>query len=253
MKILILDVETSPHLSFHFRRWQENIPRANTVDESHITCWAAKWAGEREVDFMSEWDDGFVAMMSGLWYAMDDADVVLGFNSDKFDVKRINTEFIKLGWEAPSPYEKVDLYKQIRKNFAFSSNRLKDLLKELGLSPKLEDNANMQLWMDVHFKKPAAQKRMMMYNKQDVRSTEELYDYIVGWIQPHPNWGLHADDVSDPNNPVCPNCGGTHMHKHKVRRTRTRTYQQWKCADCGHYSRGRRNIGVAGIENGIVV
>lgn len=242
MKILTIDIETSPHISCHWRRWQENIPPEFTLEESRVICWAAKWHGERKMIFASEWEDGPENMFAQLWDLLDEADVVVGFNSKRFDIKRINTEFLLLGWEAPSPYEQVDLLWQVKKNFALSSNKLKHVLKILGLSPKLEENANMQLWMDVVVKNlKGARKRMKAYNKQDVASTEELYDYLLGWISPHPNWGVYADDRGA-DRPVCPNCGGTHMVKHKVRRTQVRRYQQWHCRDCGKYSRGRRHL-----------
>jgi len=241
MKIFTLDIETSPHLSFHWRRWQENIPAANTIEESQVLCWAGKWYGKKGLEFASEWDDGFEGMMEHLWYCLDEADVVVGFNSNKFDIKRINAEFLRLGWEAPSPYQKVDLLLQAKKHFAFSSNRLKDLLKELGLTPKLEDNANMRLWMDVVFSKlKGAQKRMAAYCKQDVKSTEEFYEYLLGWIDPHPNCGLFVNDAK--GKLICPNCGSHRVKKHKLRYTKVNAYQQYKCGDCGKYARGRNTL-----------
>lgn len=207
-----------------------------------MICWAAKWVGSKKIHFASEWIDGAENMFAQLWDLLDAADVVVGFNSKRFDVKRINTEFIVRGWQAPSPYEQVDLLHQVKKNFAFSSNKLKHVLKVLGLSPKLEENANMELWMDVVVREnKAAQKRMMAYNKQDVASTEELYDYILGWISPHPNWGVYVDDLGA-DRPTCPNCGSKHMHRHKIRRTAVRRYQQWHCQDCGKYARGRKHL-----------
>ena len=253
MKILTLDIETSPHISCHWGRWQENIPKEFTLEESHTICWAAKWYGKSKLEFSSEWDDGFETMMGRMWDLLDEADVVVGFNSNKFDIKKINTEFMRLGWEPPSPFAKVDLLLQVKKHFNFSSNRLKHLLKELGLSPKLEDNGNMNLWIDVCvYKKRAAQNRMRAYNKQDVASTEEFYEYMLPWIQPHPNWGTFVNDIKN-TNPTCPNCGSQHLHKHKVRHTLTRVYQQYKCQDCGKYSRGKKNIGPKGADSGILV
>ena len=238
MKILTFDIETSPHLSFHFGRWQQNIPYQNTVSESSVSCWAAKWLDEDNVMFMSEWKDGYEPMMTEMWELLEEADAVVGFNSDKFDIKRVNSEFLRLGWTPPSPYASIDLFKQAKKHFAFSSNRLKDLLEELGLSPKLETVGGMKLWMGVYFEEEWAQKRMRLYNIQDVWSTEEFYDYMLGWITPHPNWGLYVDD----DNPVCPNCASTNMKKHKIRRTKVRKYQQWQCQDCGSYHRGRKSL-----------
>ena len=250
MKIITFDIETSPHLSFHWRRWQENIPPANTIEESKMICWAAKEYGQKEVEFSSYWEDGEDYVLERLWEVLDDADVVVGFNSDKFDIKKVMGEFFLRGWEPPSPFQSVDLFKQVKKNFNFSSNRLKEILKARGLAPKLEDNANMQLWMDVVYNElPTSRRRMKAYNIQDVKSTEELYDAMLGWISNHPNWGLYADDLD--GTPICPNCGGT-CKEHKVRRTKVRKYMQYKCNDCGKYSRGRKSIGDNHLMNGIL-
>lgn len=252
MRILTFDIETSPHLSFHWRRWQENIPYQNTIDESHVTCWAARWYGESDVMFMCEWEDGLEAMLTGIYELLEEADVVIGFNSNKFDVKRLNAEFLRMGWTPPSPYQKIDLLLAARKQFAFSSNRLKDLLKELDLTPKLEDNANMQLWMDVHFEVKAAQNRMKRYNIQDVKSTEEFYEYMLPWITSHPNWGHFADDVSNPDDPICPTCGTQNMERHKRRYTTVKSYTQWRCKDCGSYHRGRKALLKKSEDQGIL-
>lgn len=251
MKIVTFDIETSPHLSFHFGRWQQNIPASNTVNESKMICWAAKEYGEKDIEFASIWEDGEDYVLERLWEIMDEADVIIGFNSDKFDIKRVMGEFFLRGWEPPSPFHSVDLFKQAKRHFAFSSNRLKDILKARGLSPKLEEFGGMALWMDVvHKELKSAQKRMKAYNKQDVASTEELYDAMLGWITNHPNWGLYVDDYD--GDPICPNCGSKHVKEHKVRRTKVRQYMQYQCQDCGKYARGRKSIGDNNLLNGVL-
>jgi predicted RNA-binding Zn-ribbon protein involved in translation (DUF1610 family) len=238
-------------LSFHFGRWQQNIPPHATIAESEIICWASKDYGEKAVEFSSSWEDGKEYMLGRLWEILDEADVVVGYNSDKFDIKRINTEFFLMDWEPPSPYQSVDLIKAVKKNFAFSSNRLDAILKRKGLSPKLETEGGFKLWMDVVYRELAkARNQMKAYNKQDVRSTEELYDSIIGWITNHPNWGLYVDDLN--GDPICPNCGSRHVKEHKVRRTKVRVYQQYQCQDCGKYARGRKSIGDNHLLNGVL-
>lgn len=242
MKILFLDIETSPHISVHFGRWQQNIIKEHTLEESRMITWAAKWAGKRKVTYCDVWNHSKDEFLGTLWQLIDEADLVVGYNHRKFDMKRINAEFLTEGIEPPSPYDTVDLLQQVKKHFSFSSNKLKHVLKELGLSPKLEEGVDMGLWIDCCvYKKRTAQKLMRSYNRQDVVSTEELYNYLLGWISPHPNWGLYVDDVTD-ERPVCPNCGSTHMVKSKVRRTKVSTYQQWKCQSCNSYHRGRKNL-----------
>lgn len=250
MKILFMDIETSPHLSWHFGRWKENIPKSKTVLESRVLCWAAKWYEQKTIKFQSEWNVGAEQMLDEMWQLLDEADVVVGYNSKKFDVKRLNAEFIKQGWDAPSPYQQVDLYLQVKKNFAFSSNRLDDVLEELGLQQKLA-HEGFNLWMKVMDGDKAAQRSMKQYNIQDVKVTEELYNHIRQWITPHPNMGLYVDDRGE-NEPTCPTCGSHHIVKHKKRPTRVGLYQQWQCQDCGAYARGRKNLKAGGTKNGVL-
>ena len=252
MKILTIDIETSPHLSFHWRRWKENIPPEFTVEESRVICWAAKWLDEDHTLFMSEWDNGFDNMIKGAYDLLDEADAVISFNGQKFDSKRLNAEFLRKGYTPPAPYKHIDLFVQALKHFNFSSNRLKHLLKEMNLTPKLEDNADMKLWMDVVYAKDAgARRRMEDYNIQDVLSTEEFYNYMLGWIKPHPNWGLFTVDDED-DTPTCKNCGSTDLIKKGLEHTNVRTYQRYKCKNCGAHHRGRKHVGKPGVENGIL-
>ena len=251
MKILTLDIETSPHLSAHFGRRNLFINPEATLEESRIITWAAKWHDKKQVMARNVWEDGQQLMMEHMWDLLDEADLVVGFNSRKFDIKRINAEFLQLDMAPPAPYAQVDLYQQACKHFNFSSMRLKHLLKELGLTPKLEDNADMELWVAACFlDDEKARTRMKKYNRQDVLSTEEFYDYMLGWIKPHLNWGLFVDDEDD--KPICPNCGSKDLIKKGKEHTKVRTYQRYRCNECGAHHRGRRNIAKPGVENGIL-
>jgi DNA polymerase elongation subunit (family B)/predicted nucleic-acid-binding Zn-ribbon protein len=251
MRILTIDIETSPHLSAHFGRKRVFINPEATLEESTIITFAAKWHDKKQVIYHDIWTTQIDKFYSILWNLLDEADLVVGYNSRKFDIKRINAELLERGYTPPSPYHQVDLFQQALKHFNFSSYKLKHLLKRLGLSPKLEENVDMQLWIDACFKKDKkAQTLMKRYNIQDVKSTEEFYDYMLGWIKPHLNWGLFIDDESD--DPVCPNCGSRNLIKKGVEHTKVKTYQRWKCKDCGSHHRGRRSIGKPGVDNGIL-
>lgn len=126
---------------------------------------------------------------------------------------------------------------QVRKHFGLSSNKLDDVLTELGLENK-QSNSGFDLWMDVMAGVRKARTEMKTYNIQDVKVTEDLYENIKGWISPHPNWGLFIND----DEPVCITCGSSDVKPHKVRRTRTRVYRQYHCQSCGAYARGRKSL-----------
>jgi len=252
VKILVIDIETSPHLSFHWRRFKENIPPEYTVEESRVLCFAAKWVGEHDVHFHAEWEGGHKAMMKHAHTLLDEADAVVHFNGMKFDIKRLNTEFLLLGFDEPSPFKQIDLYLQSKKHFAFSSGKLKHILERLALTEKDPVGARMDLWIRTLSGDKEARRDMRKYNIQDVLSTEELYNYMLGWLRPHPNWGLFIDDVEDAESPVCPNCGSREVIKKGVEHTQVRSYQRWKCKACGKHSRGRKHIGAKGVDNGIL-
>ena len=48
MKILILDIETSPHTGFHWGLFQQNISIGQLIESSSVLCWAAKWLGKKK-------------------------------------------------------------------------------------------------------------------------------------------------------------------------------------------------------------
>ena len=52
MKILILDIETSPHTGFHWGLFQQNISIGQLIESSTVLCWAAKWLGKRKYTFL---------------------------------------------------------------------------------------------------------------------------------------------------------------------------------------------------------
>ena len=61
---------------------------------------------ERKVHFASEWEDGERGMARRMHALLDEADAVLGWNSDKFDVRWLNAIFAKHGMARPSPFRR---------------------------------------------------------------------------------------------------------------------------------------------------
>ena len=92
-KILTFDIERCPHLSWHFGTRDVRITPVQNVSPSRTVCWAAKWRDGKRVLFHGEWEDSREAMLQGIRDLLDEADVVVGYNSDNFDIdtfERIN-------------------------------------------------------------------------------------------------------------------------------------------------------------------
>src|SRR6476646_1187062 len=73
MKILMLDIETTPDKSYHWGRWGVNIGINQTIEEGGLVCFAAKWYGQDEIEFYSQWEDGDQKMVLEAWRLLDEA------------------------------------------------------------------------------------------------------------------------------------------------------------------------------------
>ena len=238
MKILLLDIETAPNIAHVWGLWNQNIGTNQILDAGYVMCWAAKWYGDDHVYFAGQHDMEEEDMLHECWRLLDEADAVVHYNGAKFDIPTLNKEFLLHGVAPPDPYHQIDLLRTARKRFRFPSNKLDYIAKALGLEGKVE-HAGHQLWIDCMNNDPAAWKKMQEYNIQDVILLEDVYDAMRPWIQQHPN---HALYIENPEAPVCPNCGSTHIVKKGIETTATMQYQRYRCQDCQTPLRGRTNI-----------
>lgn len=237
MKILLLDIETSPNTAHVWGLHKQHVSVKQLTDSSYTLCWAAKWYKKGRVMFDSIPKSGHTEMIKRVHALIDEADAIIHYNGSKFDMPTLNKEFLLLGMGPPSPYKQIDLLKTTRKQFRFPSNKLDYIAQALGLSGKVKHEGH-ELWTKCMEGDPAAWRKMEKYNKQDVLLLEDVYDRLLPWIDGHPNWGLYVDE----EDPTCPNCGSTHLTKEGFRKTTTEIYQRYHCQDCGRWPRGRRSV-----------
>ncbi len=230
MKILLLDVETSPNTAFVWGLRNEFIPLARLIETSQVMCYSAKWFGTEEVYFDSIYESTRRSMLRGIYGLLDEADVVVHYNGQRFDIPVLNREFILNGFTPPAPYKQVDLLKVARNQFRFASNKLDHIAQELGLGSKHE--TSFTLWVDCMNKDPKAWEIMKAYNVNDVILLEEAYKKFLPWIKNHPNHGVYGE-----HGMVCPKCGSTHSHRRGYAFTIAGKYQRYKCKDCGGWFR----------------
>lgn len=223
--------------------FKQNVSLGQLVETGEVISFAAKWHGVKKVMFFSVHHDGKDAMLQAAHDLLSEADVVVGYNSKGFDMKWLNKEFLLAGFDAPAPYAQVDLMLEVKKNFRFTSNKLDHVVQQLGIGAKTH-HTGFQLWVDCMANDPKAWALMKKYNMQDVVITEKLYDKLLPWIKTHPSHGLYGDDPD-----VCPNCGGDGLMPKGYAYTAVSTFQRYKCADCGKWSRGSKAVDRTGIRN----
>lgn len=239
-KILLLDIETAPKRAYVWGLWKQNVSPGQLLSDTFMLTWSAKWYGKKKVmgekltpDEVHNEDDSRICVQ--LHELMDEADIVIGHNGDRFDIPTINSRFVLNGMLPPSPYKKVDTLKIAKRHFKFTSNRLDYLGQILGVGRKVE-TGGFSLWDRCMAGETKALNEMLKYNKQDVILLEEVYDKLRPYCSNHPNHGVTSGSM------VCPKCGSSHVQSRGYATTAVGKFQRFQCQDCGGWSRGRQNL-----------
>jgi hypothetical protein len=239
--ILFIDIETSPIFGAVWKMWDNNLSLDMIKDDWYILSYCAKWAGENKTilynDCRHTLEDDY-DLLTELWTLLNTADVIIGHNLDKFDIKKINARFILNGFTPPSPYVTIDTLKMAKKTFNFTSNKLEYLTDKLCEDKKLKHGKfpGYTLWRECLKGNEEAWQEMKEYNIMDVISLEELYNVLKPWHPNHPV--IYTPEDSDEY--VCPKCGGKHLQKRGMYATKAGIkYQRYQCQECFGWSKSR--------------
>ncbi len=232
-KILLLDIETAPNLAYVWGLHKQEVGLNQLVRPGRILCWAAKWFKEKEMHFASEWDDG-KDMIPRLHELLYDADAIVTYNGNRFDIPKIRGEVLALGLPPIPPTPSIDLYTTCRK-LGYPSGKLAFVARHLGLGAKGQ-HAGFDTWVGAMEGVESDQRVMERYNKQDVRLLERLYRVLRPHIKQHPYLGdVHTGTHE------CPACGSGKVQRRGTRRTRTTIVERLNCQDCGHWFGGKQS------------
>lgn len=236
MKTLYIDVETSPNLAYVWRLWDQNVGLSQVVEQTEILCFAYMWEGDTKARTVDIWNDGKRAMASQLHDLLTEADLVVGYNSQSFDMKLINSLLAEEGFGPPAPYKQFDLYREAKKVFKWPSMKLQNVLDRLGLENKLS-TGGFELWLGCLEGDWDSIGLMLAYNKQDVEIMPALMERLRPWSRSYPNKSLFVDT----ENPICPRCGSTHVGPRGQYTSGVGTFQKWYCKDCESWSRSPKS------------
>lgn len=237
--ILYIDIETSPNMGHMWGLWNQNIAITQLIESTHMICFGARWDGTKQVIFKSVHHDGVCDMLETLHELLDRADIVIGWNSQSFDIKHIYREFLEHGMTPPSPHKDIDLMRVAKQQFKFPSNKLDYVAQLLGVGAKTQ-HTGFQLWLDCMAGDDKAWNLMKRYQKQDVNLLVDLYQILKPWIKNGPNIAALTETAHG-----CRNCGSTNVHKRGTAITGRGLYQRYHCQECGTWSRGQRTYTTA--------
>lgn len=251
-KVLSFDIETLPVIASSFVLWNANISHDSIIQPTSLL--SAAWQfldqnGEPQSAMKSAsilddirrfdkdiYDDELV--VRALYDAMNEADVYLYHNGDRFDRKKFNTRALFHKLEPLPPKQGIDTLKQAKKHFAMDRNRLDFIGRFLEVGEKLH-TGGMELWNNIRqYKYPSAGKEpdrelaikavkfAVKYNRQDVRLLNEVFKTLRPWID-LPNFSLYLGKVA-----ACIYCGGQDYVRNGWRYTPTGKYQRYRCRGC---------------------
>lgn len=192
-RVLFVDIETKPLKAWVWGTFDQNIPLEMLIEDWSVLSWSAKWAGspESEVIYMDNRKKKGEALVNDknllkpLWKLMDEADIIIAQNGDRFDLPKLNARFIENDMGCPSEFVTIDTLK-LGKKFGFTSHKLAYMTDKLNKKYKKQDHSDFKgfkLWDECIKGNMKAWKSMELYNKYDVLSLEELFLKLSEFIK----------------------------------------------------------------------
>jgi len=244
-RILVFDIETAPITAYTWGLYDQNIGLNQIKDDWHILAWAAKWYGEPEskVKYMDNRRSKDIrndkALVAGLANLLNQADIVIAQNGDKFDIKKFNARAVIHGLPPVRHYKSTDTLKESKKVFSFTSHSLEYMSENVNTKYKKlkhEEYPGFELWKAILGGDKHAWVVMKKYCIHDVLATEELYQKIQGWIKTQ-NLACFFDDAA-----IRCRCGSANLVKDGFVYTDAGKFQGYLCKDCKKRPHGRINL-----------
>ena len=253
-KILYLDIENS-RMVIEFETYSlynnDVIHPRYIKHDWYITCVAWGWLDSQKqkigkietvaVNDFKTYKKNFRddrAVVKKVHSILSQADLIVGHNSDNFDIKKLNYKFIKYGLPALDMPPTVDTLKAAKKYAMSSSNKLYYLAKEFGVSMKIDLPPSVMHAADNGCEKSL--KQLLAYNKGDIKAGAGLYFKMLPYIKNHPNIDKIMGRTVDITRPNCQNCGSTKVQRNGYRSNKTARYCRYRCNKCGSSTPGKK-------------
>jgi hypothetical protein len=214
------------------------ISKKQMLEDWSVLAWAAKWHGKKKIYYKdtrnqkNKRDDSKI--LPDLYKLMNEADIIVGKNSDRFDIPKINARFIINNInkrQPPDGYKKQDVEKMC-KPFGFTYRSLEYISETLKLkNQKLvkREFEGLELWIEcIENDNPKAWAEMKKYNPMDILATEELYNIVMPWSNK-----INFSVYNPLNEQKC-SCGSFDIRPNGKDYQKTGVFRRYKCHDCGH-------------------
>jgi len=244
-RILIFDIETAPITAYTWGLYDQNVGLNQIKSDWHLLSWAAKWLGEpaSKVMYMDNSKARNVQddkrLVQGLADLLNEADIIITQNGDAFDVKKLNARAVINGLPPIKPCKSIDILKEGRKVFKFTSHKLEyvtGMLNEKYKKLKHEEYPGFELWSAILKGEKRAWAVMKKYCIHDVLATEEAFQKIQGWINTQ-NISVYTDAMG-----MRCQCGSRYVTPRGYAYTAVGKFQRYNCRTCGKWLKSGKNL-----------
>lgn len=239
-KILIADLEVSTlRVETEVYALRLKTPYLNHQDITrdyaiHGAAW--KWLGDDKTHCISvspqnPFNDD--AVVKALYDVICEADIIVGHNLDKFDIRKLNTRALVHGLPPIHKIITIDTLKIARKYLDLPSNSLAYIAKMLNVGIEKDESPD---WKAIRAGDREALAYMRQYNKRDVEVTERVYLKLRSYDQGHPRIDKIQDLRDIAGNPIlcCSKCGGVNLVKNGYHFSKSGVKKlKFKCKQCG--------------------
>lgn len=224
-KVLIYDIETSRTKAWVWWTGKQYIGHHQLIEEPKIITISWKWLGSEEVQFLT-WDENHSdeKLMEQFLKVYNRADMVIGYNNDRFDNRWINARAMKYGLEVNTFVRSYDIMKEEKKVFRVPSYSMAYMAKYANVAHK-QGHEGLHMWDMIQTGTPEEQgeylEKMVTYNIGDIVATEELYIRLRKYFGHRIHFGvLHGGEKFS-----CPDTGSTNVELYKRTATPAGTIQ----------------------------
>lgn len=260
-KIFIFDIETSPMMGYFWGLFKQNMSLDMIENDWFVMTWAGKWFGQEEILSDSCWNYSYSGktyfeaalsddkdalldidrkVVSSLWDVLQEADMIVAHNGDKFDMRKVGARAIQHGLMPLSSVKQIDTMKIAKNVGAFSSNKLDHLANVLCGESKVE-TGGFNLWKSCIKGEKESWVKMLDYNINDVTILENVWVALAPYDKKSPSFITHTE--STVTRCTSPACGSTDISETgKSHKTTVSEFTSYVCNSCGKQHRGRKNI-----------
>ena len=246
-KILYFDIETSVTLFAGFQLGQQYINHTQILKRPQVMCISWAWNDAKvqhaifdlkKYSLLQKDDDADRALLELFSKELMKADLVIGQNSEHFDLPTLMSRIIKYKLPPLPEILHDDVYLLTRKKVKHISHKLDDVGDFLGYGRKAPHGDGMDWWIRIAQGDGKLLQRMVKYCDEDVRKLRNIYKHQLPYIKSKLNMAAWKSDVCCPN----PLCGSKNLESRGFRRTRSGKFQRYQCRDCGSWTSSGKNL-----------